>query len=43
MVQQLMGHKNMQTTQNFYGGIETRRAGRVHSELISKIRKREAD
>jgi integrase len=43
LVQQLMGHRNMQTTQNFYGGIETRRAGRAHSELIAMIRKQGAD
>ncbi len=39
LVQQLMGHKNMQTTINFYAGIDTRRAGRKHAELISRLKK----
>jgi integrase len=43
MVRELMGHKNMQTTTNFYAGIDTRRAGRAHLELIDKIRRREID
>jgi integrase len=38
LVRELMGHKNMQTTTNFYAGIDTRRAGRAHIELIPKIR-----
>jgi integrase len=43
LVRELMGHKNMQTTTNFYAGIDTRRAGRAHLELIAKIRRREVD
>ena len=39
LVRQLMGHKNMQTTTNFYAGINTRRAGRAHFELISRLKK----
>jgi integrase len=39
LVRQLMGHKNMQTTTNFYAGIDTRRAGRAHSDLISRLKK----
>jgi integrase len=39
LVRELMGHKNMQTTTNFYAGIDTRRAGRAHLELIAKIRR----
>ena len=39
LVRELMGHKNMQTTTNFYAGIDTRRAGRAHVELIAKIRR----
>jgi integrase len=39
LVQQLMGHKNMQTTINFYAGIDTRRAGRAHAELISRLKR----
>jgi integrase len=38
LVRELMGHKNMQTTTNFYAGIDTRRAGRAHSELIMRIK-----
>jgi integrase len=39
LVRELMGHKNMQTTTNFYAGIDTRRAGRAHLELIARIRR----
>lgn len=39
LVRELMGHKNMQTTTNFYAGIDTRRAGRAHVELIARIRR----
>jgi integrase len=35
---QLLGHKNMKTTTNFYAGIDTRRAGRAHADLIMKLR-----
>lgn len=43
LVRELMGHKNWQTTRNFYAGIDTRRAGRAHLELIAKIRKGSID
>lgn len=43
LVRELMGHKNMQTTTNFYAGIDTRRAGRAHLELIAKIKRRDSD
>ena len=43
LVRELMGHKNMQTTTNFYAGIDTRRAGRANLELIAKIRSGEID
>ena len=43
LVRELMGHKNMQTTTNFYAGIDTRRAGRAHLELIAKIRRGDVD
>ena len=43
LVRELMGHKNMQTTTNFYAGIDTRRAGRAHVELVAKIRKADID
>ena len=38
LVRQLLGHKNLKTTTNFYAGIDTRRAGRAHADLIMKIR-----
>jgi integrase len=38
LVRQLLGHKNLKTTINFYAGINTRRAGRAHADLIMKIR-----
>ena len=31
---QLLAHKNLRTTANFYAGIDTRRAGRHHQRLI---------
>ena len=37
-VRQLLGHKNSKTTTNFYAGIDTRRAGRAHAELVMKLR-----
>lgn len=39
LVGQLMGHKNSQTTARFYGGIDTKRAGRAHYALISQLKK----
>jgi integrase len=38
LVRQLLGHRNMKTTTNFYAGIDTRRAGRAHADLIMKLR-----
>ena len=38
LVRQLLGHKNLNTTTNFYAGIDTRRAGRAHADLIMKLR-----
>ena len=38
LVRQLMGHKNAKTTTNFYAGIDTRRAGRAHADLVMKLR-----
>ena len=37
LVRQLLGHKNLKTTTNFYAGIDTRRAGRAHADLIMKL------
>jgi integrase len=38
LVRQMLGHKNTKTTTNFYAGIDTRRAGRAHAELVMKLR-----
>jgi integrase len=35
-VKQLLGHKNIKTTTNFYAGIDSRRAGRHHQRLIER-------
>jgi len=37
-VRQLLAHKNLKTTTNFYAGIDTRRAGRAHANLVMKLR-----
>ncbi|MGC2077275.1 MAG: tyrosine-type recombinase/integrase [Xanthobacteraceae bacterium] len=39
LVRQMLGHKNTKTTTNFYAGIDTRRAGRAHADLIMQLRK----
>lgn len=36
VVQQLLGHKKLEVTANFYAGLSTRRAGRLHGELLDK-------
>jgi hypothetical protein len=38
LVRQMLGHKNMKTTTNFYAGIDTKRAGRAHADLLVKLR-----
>jgi integrase len=38
LVRQLLGHKNMKTTTNFYAGVDTLRAGRAHTELVMNLR-----
>jgi integrase/molybdopterin biosynthesis enzyme MoaB len=38
LVRQLLGHKNSKTTTNFYAGVDTRRAGCAHAELVMKLR-----
>ena len=35
-VKQLLGHKNLKTTTNFYAGIDSRRAGRHQQRLIER-------
>jgi integrase len=35
-VRQLLGHKNLKTTANFYAGIDSRRAARHHQRLIER-------
>lgn len=34
---QLLGHRNVKTTVNYYAGIDTRRAGRLHASLIQAV------
>jgi integrase len=36
IVKQLLGHKNIKTTTNFYAGIDSRRAGRHQQRLIEQ-------
>ncbi|THD71889.1 MAG: hypothetical protein E7813_05030 [Bradyrhizobium sp.] len=38
LVRQLLGHTSMKTTTSFYAGIDTRRAGRAHANLVMKLR-----
>jgi integrase len=38
LVRQILGHKNLNTTTKFYAGIDTRRAGRAHADLIMRLR-----
>jgi integrase len=38
LVRQLLGHKDMKTTTRFYAGIDTRRAGRAHAQLLGRLR-----
>lgn len=38
LVRQLLGHKNLRTTTNNYAGIDTRRAGRAHADLVMRLR-----
>jgi integrase len=37
-VRQLLGHTNLRTTTSFYAGLDTRRAGRAHADLVMKLR-----
>ena len=34
----MLGHKNLKTTIAFYAGINTKRAGRAHAQLLMRIR-----
>jgi integrase len=38
LVRQLLGHTNLRTTTSFYAGIDTRRAGRAHADLVMRLR-----
>jgi len=38
LVRQMLGHANMKTTTSFYAGIDTKRAGRAHADLLLKLR-----
>jgi integrase len=37
-VRQLLGHRNSTITSQYYAGIDTRRAGRAHADLLIKLR-----
>ena len=41
LVRQLLGHTSLKTTTSFYAGVDTRRAGRAHADLIMKLRESE--
>lgn len=38
LARQLLGHTSASTTSMFYAGIDTRRAGRAHADLVTKLR-----
>jgi hypothetical protein len=38
LARQLLGHKDLKTTTRFYAGIDTRRAGRAHADLLARLR-----
>jgi integrase len=38
LVRQLLGHTNLKTTTSFYAGVDTKRAGRAHADLLMKLR-----
>lgn len=38
LVRQLLAHKNLKTTTNFYAGINTLRAGRAHADLLMRLK-----
>jgi integrase len=38
LVRQLLGHTSLRTTTAFYAGIDTRRAGRAHADLVMRLR-----
>jgi hypothetical protein len=37
-VRQMLGQKNMKTAVTYYAGIDTRRAGRAHADLLMRLR-----
>jgi integrase len=41
LVRQILGHTSQRTTTSFYAGIDTRRAGRAHAELVMQLRESE--
>jgi integrase len=41
LVRQNLGHTSQKTTASFYAGIDTRRAGRAHADLIMQLRESE--
>jgi integrase len=43
LVRELLGHTSLKTTTAFYAGIDTRRAGRAHADLLMKLRESRLD
>jgi integrase len=38
LVRQMLGHSSVKTTAEFYAGLDTLRAGRMHAELVNALR-----
>ena len=43
LVRRLLGHRNIQTTMNFYCGLETTQATRIYGEIITRELRRGPD
>lgn len=42
LVRQLLVHKNIKTTTNYYAGMNTLRAGRAHADLLARLKEQSA-